>query len=851
MQVIKILNNRYQLITVLKRGGFGTIYKGYDKVLAKDIAVKEINRELLKEAWYVEQFQKEARHVARMNHQNIVHIFDLVQTDDGQFYIVMEYIDGLDVSALQKELLSKDHLLPLHLAVHVVAEICKALDYAHNCSSTDNNEPLNLVHQDISPSNIMISNSGVVKLIDFGIAGVQKQTFDEKDTLMLQGKLQYMSPEHVKPETSLDRRSDIFSLGLVLYELLEGRRFFAREDQTRIIETLRNGKLKVKDFTHTPKPLQTILQRALEKSPDKRYQNANQFYIDLVTYLVLNCEANSLDGELGAFMEQIRQETNGAHKTESASDVEVSEDMFGAVATDPEDPSETSAPTSQHAEPHQEEIAQTIKTETLADGADSSTPTATEDSKQAEYTEAADEVKTIIDVVRLSTRDNPKRLKFTLFGAGALLALFLMADIVLQWTSLGATVYDFIFPPAIKIESVPAGAQVYLDDKLLEGVTPLAVDEIDPGIYELKLTLASFEPIVRSLHVPGKGKVEVKGEQVRNDNRSYRFRFRTQLEIASEPAGADVFINDVKLVQKTPCTITWEVGERCEVKLQKSGFSELDGLVIDTEQMQPEIDDHRIWSVEKREDQTVTYKIRGKFGKYLVIDSNPPDAAIYLNDSPRPIGKTGSHRLFLSARKHKLVLKKPGYNNRTLSLTIDDETPDKLFATLTRTVRFEAYDATNGHTKDLGATIEKVVRGKKTVLREEQTPFEANLEPRAHYAVFSKDGYKKVRLEIDPDDRTVTANMEPAVGSYSVVILDKATRKPLSNVEVRFKYLDRPGADSENLDVTDSKGTLNGNLKPGLYLFRTSKNGYDYQEKTVVIQAGNLNLVEFNLVKQN
>ncbi len=852
MQVLKTLNNRYQLISVIKRGGFGTIYKGRDNVLAKDIAVKEINRDLLKDEWYVEQFQNEARHVAKMNHQNIVHIFDLVQDEDGQFYIVMEFIDGLDLSTLLSSGEDGSSVIPQHLAVHIVAEICKALDYAHNCSSTDSHEPLNLVHQDISPSNIMLARNGVVKLIDFGIAGVQKQTADDEDSVVLQGKIQYMSPEHVDSNKQLDRRSDIFSLGLVLYELLEGKRFFRNDDQRAIVETLRNGKLKLKDFSRTPKPMQQVIGKALEKSLDSRYQNANQFYIDLVTYLVLNCDSNTIDRELGqmvgAFIQPAQSESDSAAGASYDSPESPSaSDRVAETLDTPRDDSGTSATSFEPKVSAVEADEDRVITEELPALQDFDKESLTE--KPPEYADAEDEVNTVIDVLRLATRDGVG-LKRTLLGSGILIALFLLLDIAFQWTSLGAGVYDFILPPAIKIESVPQGAVVYLNGEQVDGETPLSVDEIDPGNYELRLELGNFTPIVKSLHIPSKGQVQLQGEKIRSGSKPYAFRFRTTLDIMSDPPGAEVYLNDIQYGQTTPCSVTWEIGDRCEIKLTKAGFSDLDGFVIESDEMVEQIEDRRLWSLSRTEKPSVSFAVKGTFGKYVVINSNPPNAAIFLDKSKKSIGFTGNQRLFLSAARHKIVLRKQGYNSRTISLTVDDKTDKNIYASLTRKVRFKAYDATNGKSRDLKATVKKLVRGRKTVLSGRQTPFVVNLQPQDYYAVFSKPGYKDVRVKISASDKVVTAHLQPDAGLYSVIILDDISHSPLDNVEVRFKPLDKASRGNERFDITDGQGTISGSLVPGLYLVRTSKNGYEYQEQSVMIAGANMNLIEFSLARK-
>jgi len=837
----RILNNRYQILSVIKEGGFGIIYKGYDNVLGKDVTIKEIKPELLGDPEIIEQFKSEARHVAKMNHQNIVHIFDFVQQEEN-FYIVMEYIDGLDLSALIQHCKKKGTLIPQHITLHIIAEVCKALDYAHNCRNTDNNEPLNLVHQDISPSNIMISKTGQVKVIDFGLSGTQEIFFAEDDQLFVRGKLQYMSPEHVSNEHQLDRRSDIFSLGLVLYEALEGKRFFNLEHAQKIIETLRNGKIKVRDLRRTPKSLRKIVKKALEKSPDERYQNSNEFFIDLVTYLVSTTDITSIDSELINFIGQYTQ-TNGSvqpalpdqgsdlvdsflekYKRDDAHNSERAEEIIST------DSSQKKSHTP--AQPTAE-----ILTNEQASGVTS-------------YFEGEDDIKTIIDVIRLSERGNKKLFIRGGIAAAGLLMFFLFLDIAFQWSATGTTIYDFMFPPAIKITSVPAGAKVYLNEQLQMGETPITVDKIQPGIYKLKLTLDKYNPIVKSLLIPSKGDIKILGEQSRRGNQPYNFKFKTSLELTSTPPDAQVFINNIKYGLNTPCSITWEIGEICAIELKKAGFKDLTGFSLDTENMIEEIDDRRIWKFEIEENPTVRYKLNGLFGKHITFNSKPSNAEIYLDDHPKAIGKTGqSTKIFLTALPHKLVIKKKRYNSKTIKLNVNESTPEEIFITLTRPVKFFAYDATNGKDKDLRAMVTSLKRNGKTVMKKRRTPFKINLQNENYTAVFSKDGYRDIFVKIAKNDEAVVAKLEPSEGQFSVVILDDELNLPISDVEIRFKSLDDPDNSTVVLNITDSEGTSNGGLRPGLYLIQTRKDGYAYQEKSILIKTSDLNLIELNLKK--
>lgn len=847
MESLKVLNNRYQLLSVIKKGGFGIIYKGYDSVLGKDIVVKEIKPELLEDSKYVEQFQNEARHVAKMNHQNIVHIFDLVETGDKQFYIVMEFIKGLDLHALLKECHLQGKRLPQHLAVHIVAEVCKALDYAHNCIITENNEPCKLVHQDISPSNIMISVTGVIKLIDFGIAGVQKKSLREKNYVALQGKLPYMSPEHVSEHAVLDARSDIFSLGLILYEILEGKRFFGKEEDQKIIELLRNGKLKLKALKHTPKPLEKVLNKALEKSLEHRYQNANQFYIDLVTYQVLNNDSANIDKEVGDFVSSLTNQP--ALDTDDLLTLPETDILFKDILNEVGE--KTTLPGLQ---PRSEERRPTPDQHAGDESNSPTSPTAPLEfsgMQEDEYfTQLEDEVKTIIDVVRLSTRGYKKQIQQGSLAFASLLILFFLLDLVFRWTAVGAIVYDYFFPPAIKIASVPAGATAYLNNEKLPNLTPLAIDEIEPNNYELRLSVEGYRPILKSIYVPSKGEIQIPGEVSRGGNQPFVFRFQTTLKIDSEPPDAEVYINGIQYGQNTPCSVTWEVGEPCQIELRKAGFNTLTGFRLDTENMVEEIDDHRLWRFEILDQPFIGYKIKGLFGKFFTFTSDPTGADIYLNTNPNPVGNTQSHnQIFLTAAAHKITFKKKGYNSKSLTLDVKEAQTQEFIVSLTRPVRFQAYDATNGKNQDLQAMLTKLVRNGKTVLRNKRTPAKFNLRNESYHAYFSKKGYKDVQVKISPKDKLVVAKMEPQAGQISVVVIDALSGEPLSNVEIHYKSLDEPGAEEKLLNITDHEGACTSILAPGLYLFTTSKNRYAYQEKSVMIQSSAMNLVEFNLNK--
>ena len=218
---------RYQLLKKLATGGMAQIYlarqlgpEGFEKLLV----VKRILPHLAENEEFITMFLDEARIAARLNHPNVVQIFDLGAQDDS-FFIAMEFIHGEDVRRVWKHADKVGKPIPLPLICRIIIEACAGLDYAHKKLDASG-RPLNIVHRDISPQNILVAFEGGVKIVDFGIAKAADQATVTKSGV-LKGKYSYMSPEQAAGQP-IDCRTDIFALGVVLYELLTGTRLFKR-----------------------------------------------------------------------------------------------------------------------------------------------------------------------------------------------------------------------------------------------------------------------------------------------------------------------------------------------------------------------------------------------------------------------------------------------------------------------------------------------------------------------------------------------------------------------------------------------------------------------------------------------
>ncbi len=274
----------YRLLRRLARGGMAEVFLARQQGVEgfeRRVAIKRILPHLSDSSEFRTMFLDEARLAAQLSHPNIIHIYDFGRVEDF-YFIAMEYVDGVDLGRLIKQ--AKVSPLPYELIARIMADICAGLHYAHNVSD-DGGKRLNVVHRDVTPQNVLVTYDGIVKVVDFGIA---KATWQASRTRpgVVKGKYAYMSPEQVEGR-SLDARSDIFSVGICLYEVLTGMPLYRRDNVTEAMKEIRDGK-PIHPEQHrpdVPHELVTILKKALATSRDERYPTAAAMQLELERYL--------------------------------------------------------------------------------------------------------------------------------------------------------------------------------------------------------------------------------------------------------------------------------------------------------------------------------------------------------------------------------------------------------------------------------------------------------------------------------------------------------------------------------------------------------------------------------------
>jgi|CZKU01.1.fsa_nt_gi serine/threonine protein kinase len=279
-------HQRYRVVEKLESGGMAEVFRAESEGLQgfrKQVAIKRVLPHLSSKKKFISMFLDEARLSAQLTHSNCVQVFD-IGVGDSAFFIVMEFVDGANLKAIIEHIKKIGKDFPVEAAVYISLEICKGLAYAHELTDP-NGVPLYIVHRDMSPPNVLITKHGEIKIVDFGLAKANSQ-LEKSEPGIIKGKFSYLAPEAAMGQ-EVDARTDIFAVGIILWELLAGQRLFlgdtdfqtVKKVQAAVVPSISQINKKV------PPELERILNKALAREPAHRYRNARDLGRDLSKFL--------------------------------------------------------------------------------------------------------------------------------------------------------------------------------------------------------------------------------------------------------------------------------------------------------------------------------------------------------------------------------------------------------------------------------------------------------------------------------------------------------------------------------------------------------------------------------------
>lgn len=626
---------QYYLMEKIAQGGMAEIFKGlsYDvHGIKKTVCIKKILPHIIASHEFIDSLIDEAKIAVKLIHGNIAQTYDLGKVADD-YFMVMEYVDGKSLSQINKRCQQKGDVIPVQYLVYFISEILSGLDYIHR-RTDESGVPLHIVHRDMSPQNIMVSYSGTVKIIDFGIAKAGVKV-GATESGILKGKFAYMSPEQAYGD-EIDHRSDIFSVGIMLHEMLTGRRLFKGTDSRETIRNVRKSKVDAPSAINPslPEELDVITMKALAKDRRHRYSSASDMRDALLKFLHTSFpEFKASDASV--FVQKLFSEDYSSverSEVDSKTPYLIIDRSNSALLNDSqfEITGAAKAPIDMRdymidEESKKEKSSELVSEEITAERAAELTGEEKTQSKpEKNHTENPLQAKIARNAVYIA-----------IAIAGIAFALFLYSRAKVEVPSNTETVAL----SEIMVVTEPSDARIHLDGVEVGSGSPVTIRNITPekehtlevkkdGYIDHKRTVNLTPAEFLSLSI----KLEAKAPNL------------AAIEIVSEPAGATVYINDKETSLKTPVKIP-----KIDPRQEHSIGLFLKGYKFWTKKIKLNAGESRSFDINLDVDYASA-----------LFDSHPSEALIIIDGQPS--GQTPLTKEGLSPQKiYKIEVWKDGY----------------------------------------------------------------------------------------------------------------------------------------------------------------------------------------------
>ncbi|MDR2192658.1 MAG: PEGA domain-containing protein [Endomicrobium sp.] len=708
------INDQYVTVKKIGQGAFGVVWQAYDFSLRNFIAVKELLSEY-SEPKFVEMFYKEALIAKNIIHDNIVRVQHFWKGNNGSYYITLDFVRGIDLEDLLRRCSELRIRMPWELSVIIAISMLKALDYANRVARDSiTGKPYGIVYRDVSPGNVLISFDGNVKLSDFGVAKTADEIKEGIKQKVITGKYPYMSPEQMRGDANLDHRTDIFSTGVVFYEMITGKPLFTGEN-SEIKSQVLNEKFDTGALAglNIPYEISEILSKSLEKDRELRYEKAIEMYRDL-RRLLKGIEAEELAVDLSSFISKIMEKelsrsdnVTNLVKTLDRNDIKNNQNIPKILCNDfivGEDNVEHPAASQQFAAQAQS-----------AAGSSQQRQQTSEFQPQHNAGQPQPQVeakgKTVFEEVGdwLASRFKSLKSKIIKIAAAFVLAVIIFAalDIFMQLTPFGKNIYSRVNPPDVVITTIPSGATVSMKTRdngetVIQNASsaqPISLRKVQPQTYIVTALKEGFKPVQRVVRIE-----ERTGKSSKAKQEKIEIMFDFMLDVNSEPPGADVYIDGNKF-GVTPCKVQLVAGEHT-VRLALVGYEDLGSKAKEAIEGQCNIDfsranademfggvDKKYWNTElKKIDGENVFSIKGHMYKRFTFKSLPAGMIVHIDGESRPRGRTPITANIKNGNYKVRIMDPDGrYGQAEREISVTAASSSELSVNMNKLIRFSVY----------------------------------------------------------------------------------------------------------------------------------------------------------------
>ena len=794
------INDQFLTVRRIGEGGFGIVWKAYDFSLRNFVAIKQLLKEYT-EPKFIEMFYKEALIAKNIIHDNIVRVQHFWKGTDGAYYVVMDYVSGDDLENLIKKCNLFNIKLPWELSALIAENILKAIDYVSRVAKDPiTGRPYGIVYRDLSPGNVLISFEGNVKLSDFGIAKTADELSCGMNRKIVTGKYGYMSPEQIECKSDLDHRSDIFSVGVVLYEMLSGKPLYSGtndEIRKQVLEARFDPKL-LSDAS-IPEDLVDIVVRALEKNKEDRYEKSIEMYRDIRRLLKLK-ETEDLTLELSSFITKIMTEQFNSEKESikyvkqlNIQDIKAKTDIHNVYCKDfimgetPKIKEEIPAEEAKQ-EPQPERELKPIEPEEPPEAR-------VEEKGKTVFEEVGDWfINKFIAYKKILLRSV---IAFFVF-----LVIFGVLDSVFQVSPFGKYVFSFLYPPDVVITTVPSGALVTLktrEGKIIvsdkDSSLPIQLRKVPPRTYVLTALKKGFKPAERVVKI----EEQTKGAR-KSKLQKIELLFDFLLRVSADVDGASVYIDGNKVGIST-WTGTITTGEHT-VKLSALGFEDLGSVAKEAKEGQASIDftksnlseifanvDTRYWKYDMlTENDNTIFSLSGTLLKKVTVDSVPERMVLHIQKESKDRGRTPLAVELKSGEYLLRFLDPEGkYEETTSALVVGKGSQDSIKVALKKWVTLKIR--TKGFSQE-PLTTSVLIKGPGINLKERVStskPLRIALFPGAYKFMFQGnseyEAYSTGNIDI-LQKSTIVAEMRYRKVPIKIFVHDNNSKNPIPDASI-------------------------------------------------------------------